>query len=561
MQLKFMSLLTAVLSISLLHTVMPNHWLPFVMMWKTQKWTKKKTLSVCAIASIGHVVVTILLAMAAVWLGSELLKRAGDFAEPLAGWILITFGIIYIILSFLKGAHEHHINERLTDKVAVYGLILMLTFSPCEAVLPIFFASTPIGWKLIIVLSSIFAVFTFAGMLTMTYLSMIKLEEIKISISERLEKLISGAVVVVLGVALLLIPHEEILLKIGVPLSGVLRESWHILLEASPYILFGLFISGIIEIFISKEKIARHLGPNKFKSVIYAALFGIPLPLCSCSVVPTAISLRKQGASKGATMAFLISTPETGVDSIAITYALMDPIITFFRPITSFITGTVGGIMENIFLTKEEKIPAHIERMHGHEEELGVPESAGHGFFARIKYGMKYAFVDLTDDIALWLVLGIVAAGVITYLIPDTFIIDYFGSGWKAMFMMLIIGVPLYICASASTPIAAALIAKGISPGAALVFLMTGPATNTATIIMVTKFLGKKSAVIYLLSITACTLLMGFVLDYLYQFCGINPRAVIGKAGEIIPHSLEIASSIALILLMVLVKTNTLKRP
>ncbi len=553
-----MSLLIAVLSISLLHTVMPNHWLPFAMMWKAEKWTKKKTLSICAIASLGHVAVTILLAMLVVWLGHEVFKRVESFAESLAGWVLITFGILYILFSFLRSRHEHRKIEESRGKVAVYGLILMLTLSPCEAILPVFFASSPIGWNLIIILSIIFAISTFAGMLTMTYLAMVRLEKVRFSISEKHEKLISGSVVIILGIALLFIPHGELLLKIGVPLSSILRESWRIMLEASPYILFGLFVSGIIEAFISKERIAKHLGPNKFKSVFYATLFGIPLPLCSCAVVPTAISLRKQGASKGATMAFLISTPETGVDSISITYALMDPIMTFFRPITAFITATVAGIMENIFLTKEENI-LPLEKLEVHEEEVGVPESVGHGFLARIRYGMKYAFVGITDDIATWLVIGIVAAGAITYFIPEAFISDYFGGGWKAMFMMLIIGIPLYICASASTPIAAALIAKGVSPGAALVFLMAGPATNTATIIMVTKFLGKKSAIIYLLSISVCTLFMGFVLDHLYSFLSINPKAVIGKAGEIVPHSIEIASAIALILLMALVKTNILK--
>jgi hypothetical protein len=289
---------------------------------------------------------------------------------------------------------------------------------------------------------------------------------------------------------------------------GVVYEIWQTYSEAALYILFGLLVAGIIQAFINKETIAKHLGQKRAKSVILAALFGIPLPLCSCGVIPTAVSLRKNGASKGAVLSFLISTPETGVDSIAISYALLDPIMTVFRPVAAFITAVIAGILENIF-GKEDKgaIP----------QKTNICLSCGcagdehhkeHGIISRLKYGMRYAFSELLGDIAIWLAFGIIVAGAISYFVPASLVEGYLGNNWQAMLIMLLIGIPLYICATASTPIAAALIAKGMSPGVALVFLLAGPATNIARIFAVGKFLGKRSLIIYLLSISICVISM-----------------------------------------------------
>lgn len=333
---------------------------------------------------------------------------------------------------------------------------------------------------------------------------------------------------------------------------GILYEAWEILDESSLYILFGLFIAGLIQAFVRKERIAKYLGNQNIKSVFYAALFGVPLPLCSCGVLPTAMSLRKQGASKGATTSFLISTPESGVDSIAITYALIDPLMTVFRPVAAFITAMTAGIVENLFQDKkaEDKIEEDKDSCLFCEEEENCSQNHNHSLSYKITKGLHYAFVDFLGDIAKWLLIGIGIAGVISYLVPENVIENYLGYGWQPMVVMLIVGVPLYICASASTPIAAVLIAKGMSPGVALVFLLTGPATNVASLTVIGKFLGKRSALTYLASICLCAIILGIILNQIYLASGIDIKATIGKAGEIIPHALKTVSAIILLFFM-----------
>lgn len=340
---------------------------------------------------------------------------------------------------------------------------------------------------------------------------------------------------------------------------SLVSEIWHTFDEAALYILLGLFVAGLIQMFLNKDMIARHLGKKGIKSVILAAIFGVPLPLCSCGVIPTAVSLRKNGASKGAVLSFLISTPETGVDSIAISYALLDPIMTIFRPIAAFITAVIAGIVENVFGRKD--IEEALQKTNTCES-CGCDEDEchrEHGIIGRFKYGMRYAFSELLGDIAKWLIFGIVIAGIISYFVPVNLVERYLGNNWQAMLMMLLIGIPLYICATASTPIAAALIAKGMSPGAALVFLLAGPATNIAGILTVGKFLGKRSLIIYLLSISVCAVILGLLLNQIYLISGINIKATLGKAGEILPHYLKITSAIILITLMVNALRNVKK--
>jgi len=331
-------------------------------------------------------------------------------------------------------------------------------------------------------------------------------------------------------------------------IADISLEIWRTFCEASPYIIFGLFVAGLIQIFVDKEKIAKHLGKPGLKSVLKASLFGVPLPLCSCGVIPTAMSLRKNGASKGAVVSFMISTPETGVDSIAISFALLDPIMAVFRPITAFFTAIIAGIMENTFGVKEDHLPEKprscifcSERDGGHI----------HRSFQKFSFGMRYAFTELLGDIAKWLTLGIATAGVISYFVPQGFIERYLGSNFISMLIMLVVGIPLYICASASTPIAAALIAKGMSPGVALVFLMAGPATNTAGILAVGKFLGKRAAVLYLASISVCALIAGLLLNQIYAVSGINIKTTLGKAAECVSPLIQTGAAILLIALMI----------
>ncbi|MBF0532217.1 MAG: SO_0444 family Cu/Zn efflux transporter [Candidatus Omnitrophica bacterium] len=333
-------------------------------------------------------------------------------------------------------------------------------------------------------------------------------------------------------------------------LSGLLREIWVTFDGAAFYILLGIVVAGLIQTFVDSEQLARRLGKPGLRSVLLAALFGIPLPLCSCGVIPTAISLRKNGASKGAVLSFLISTPESGLNSIAMSYAMLDPLLTIFRPISALLTAVVAGVAENIFGQKEAAAPPPsgvCPRCH----TLGPLSHVQARLGPRLLEGMKYAFVDLLGDLAGWLAIGIIVGGMISYWTPPNFAEHFLGSDFKAMLVMLAVGIPLYICASASTPVAAALIAKGMSPGVALVFLLAGPATNLAGILAVGKFLGKRSAVIYLLSIAVCAVLLGLALNGIYAVWHINIQTVVGHAHDMLPPAVSAAASVILLLSMI----------
>lgn len=296
---------------------------------------------------------------------------------------------------------------------------------------------------------------------------------------------------------------------------GILGESYLLFVRMAPYLLFGFFFAGILHIFINTETIARYLGGNNLGAVIKAALIGVPLPLCSCSVIPSAMSLRKEGASRGAVLSFLISTPTTGIDSIFATYSLLGGLFTVYRIIASFLTGVVSGVIANLFIKEDRDIAPRKETICKlcHSEENHV-----HTVRHKIKGVFNYAFGDILKDTGMPLVLGVLVGGIITFFIPEGFIETYLGSGIKAMLVMLVIGIPMYVCASASIPIAAALIIKGINPGAAFVFLVAGPATNIVTMAVVAKNLGRKALIIYLGSIVVSSLTLGIVLDNIYVY-------------------------------------------
>ncbi len=347
----------------------------------------------------------------------------------------------------------------------------------------------------------------------------------------------------------------EILTNLTALIVGIAGATWEIFAEAAPYLFLGFGIAGLLHALIPDEKIVSYLGASagKVRSVVNAAIAGVPLPLCSCGVVPTAISLQKRGATKGATISFLISTPETGVDSIAITYALLDPIMTIFRPIATLVTAISAGIMNNLLVkdntgTQTHPLPLQTIPLATVSEDedvscscgtCSVPAPPGQSLSQRIYGGIKYAYVELLGNISKWLIVGIVFAGIVSYAIPESFILSYLGGGVGSMLVMLVIGIPLYICATASTPLAAALIAKGMSPGTAFVFLLAGPATNSATITMVTKFLGKRSAAIYLASIGIFSIAFGLLLDFIYVKMGIEATSIVGHASEILPDDVK----------------------
>ncbi len=330
---------------------------------------------------------------------------------------------------------------------------------------------------------------------------------------------------------------------------GILLECWQILREAAPFVLFGFAMAGLLKAFLLNHFIARHIGENSVSSVLKASLLGIPLPLCSCGVIPAAVELRKQGASRGGSAAFLVSTPESGVDSIAITYALLDPVMTVIRPLAAFITATVTGIAVNWLPEEEPNQPAETVA------DCGCPDEAPDGddkkpLMVRIKNGLAYAFGDLLKDIGSWLLLGVFIAGLISYFVPDEFFAGFFGGEFSSLLIMLLVGIPLYICASASTPIAAALILKGVSPGAALVFLLAGPATNAATIIIVGRFWGRKATVVYLLSISFCSLIIGWLTNRMYDFAGWDISRSIKVVVEQGPSLFSTVSGVVLLFLI-----------
>jgi len=347
--------------------------------------------------------------------------------------------------------------------------------------------------------------------------------------------------------------------------SRILSETIALLLDASPYILFGIAVAGLLRMFLSTDYVARNLGKGRFKPVLKAALLGIPIPLCSCGVLPAAASLRKQGASKGATTAFLISTPESGIDSIAVSWALLDPIMTIARPLVAFVTAFAAGISQAIFGGVEELEERDIDNgcavdgcCDGKDCDP-VEHNNHHSFLEKVVGGMKYAFGELWGDLAGWFAVGLLFAGVITALVPEELVTSYLGGGLSAMLLMLLVGVPLYICATASTPIAAALILKGVSPGAALVFLLVGPATNVASLSVLVGMLGKRAVGIYLGAIAVVSVLAGLTVDWIYSLSGITAKAAVGQAAELIPVPVQFLSALLLVAISIKPLSGALK--
>jgi len=330
----------------------------------------------------------------------------------------------------------------------------------------------------------------------------------------------------------------EIIVGYGVAL-------WGLMLEMSPYLLLGFFIAGLLYVYFPKDKVSKYLGKSNFRSTLNAALIGVPLPLCSCGVIPTGISFYKNGASRGSSVSFLISTPQTGVDSIFATYALLGLPLAIIRPIIALITGVIGGLVTNMF----EKNTSSVKEV---EKPLKIQESKKSG--NKLNIMLHYAFVEFLQDISKWLIIGLLLAALMAVLIPDDFFTTYLGNEYLSMLIVLVASVPLYVCATGSVPIAAVLLMKGLSPGAAIVFLMAGPATNAATITVIGKVLGKKTLTSYLISIIGGALFFGIVINEFLPrewFTAYMNHGSDGHGAHLLPHWLNVASSILLILLLI----------
>ncbi len=340
-------------------------------------------------------------------------------------------------------------------------------------------------------------------------------------------------------------------------INDLFQASWGMLQDASIYILFGLLVGGLLRVFLSPAYVAAHLGSGRFLSVFKAALLGIPIPLCSCGVLPAAASLKKQGANNGAVTAFLISTPESGVDSISITWALLDPVMTVARPVAAFFSAFLAGIVENFFNPPKAKAAMQPDlscTIDNCCDGIDCPPEEHrnhHSFLEKLTAGTRFAVTDLWGDLAGWFFVGIILAAIVTVVVPDDTIGHYMGGGIGSMLLMLGFGIPLYICATASTPIAAALILKGVSPGAALVFLLVGPATNITSLSVLFGILGKRATAFYLLSIAGVSVLCGLGVDAIYFALGISATAVVGQAGTLLPAWLETGAALFLLLISI----------
>jgi hypothetical protein len=288
--------------------------------------------------------------------------------------------------------------------------------------------------------------------------------------------------------------------------TDIPAEFWAVVAEMAPYLLFGFLAAGALSVVVSAAAVERHLGGRGVWPVIKAAAFGIPLPLCSCGVIPVAASLRRHGASRGATTAFLVSTPQTGADSILVTFSLLGWVFAIYRPVAAPVSGVLGGA---VVAATEKPRPAAADR----EQPPCTDACCADDGRGKLRKALTYGFVTLPRDIGRALLVGLVVAALISALFPSGYFSDLVPRGPLQILVLMAAGVPVYVCATASIPIAAGLIVAGVSPGAAFAFLMTGPATNAATIATTWKVLGRRPTAIYLAAMLLAAFAGGMVLD------------------------------------------------
>jgi len=411
-------------------------------------------------------------------------------------------------------------------------------------------------------------------------------------------------------------------------LFQIWQEFWAVLLEAAPFVLLGFALAGVFKAFVPRDLARRRLGGEGAWPVIEAALLGVPLPLCSCGVIPAAVELRRAGASKGATTSFLVSTPETGIDSILVNYAMLDPLMTVLRPLAALCTGALAGLAVNRFdseagsaksvpgawdlcqsqaghappfplgapASTPVRVPAPREfprpkpdtppgrspqsekgdrpdKDRDHQEYASTracsvscscaaePAQEPKGFFARLVAGQVYAFGEMLPDIGTWLLGGILLAAVLGAALPPDGFKALPGGELGAMLAMLVLGLPIYVCASASTPVAAAMVLHGLSPGAALVFMLAGPATNAASVVILWRLFGPKSTLVYLFCVALGALAFGLLADAAYWSLGLDATGWLALDVKESPGLLSWASALALAALSLGPLLGRLRKP
>ena len=301
-------------------------------------------------------------------------------------------------------------------------------------------------------------------------------------------------------------------------LHGFFTEITGLFIDMSPYLLLGMIMVAVLKLFFNKNIVRHHLGGGGVWPLIKAALLGVPLPLCSCGVIPTAVYMKSSGASKPSVLSFLISTPQTGADSIIATYGMMGPVFAVFRPLAAFVMGIFGGIAEAVTgRNSTDTISRSNDAVDGPKR-----------WRQRVPFALKYAFGEFLDDIAIQFIIGLTAAALISLALPDNFFMTHtvLRSGILGMVLVILAGTPMYICATASIPIAVALLEKGISPGVAYVFLVVGPATNIASLSVLYKTLGKKTTAVYLAVIIAGGVFFGYGLNAVFTLLDRSPRLI-----------------------------------
>ncbi|MDO7084174.1 SO_0444 family Cu/Zn efflux transporter [Pseudocolwellia sp. AS88] len=365
----------------------------------------------------------------------------------------------------------------------------------------------------------------------------------------------------------------------------LLTNFGQLFLISAPWLLLGLFIAGLINVYLPKNFLNKHLGEEGFLTTVKAALIGAPMPLCSCGVIPAALGLRRAGASKSATTAFLVSTPETGVDSITISYVLLGPFMAIIRPIAAISSAIVAGVLvgsekkptevtaeslpekntqavtsaccstkakveavkTSCCSTKTEaepavksccaKTPEPVKKSCCAKTDANTANAGttNQSHWAKFSQAVAYSSTSLLADTAKWLLIGLFFAALVQTYVPENFFLQW-GNGILAMVVVILVSIPMYICATASTPIAAGLLLSGVSPGAVLVFMLAGPATNVATLGIVAKELGRRAIVAYLVGVIGVAVLFGLLTDYLVEHYGIVVAPMLGEHHEILPQ-------------------------
>jgi uncharacterized membrane protein YraQ (UPF0718 family) len=389
----------------------------------------------------------------------------------------------------------------------------------------------------------------------------------------------------------------------------LLNNFWQLFLLSAPWLMLGLLIAGLLNVYLPENLLSKHLGKEGFWTTVKAALIGAPLPLCSCGVIPAAIGLRRAGASKSATTAFLVSTPETGVDSVSVSYILLGPFMAVIRPIAAICSAIVAGVLVGRESKDDKKGSFKIGRSSKYESDCcnktGVAvvsstcsdtqvntaqQQSNHsknnenekplsdsccssniekaepaccttdpvkqiGQWSKLKTAISFSCNKLLEDTMKWLLIGLFFAALVQTYVPESFLSQW-GSGVLAMLVVILVSIPMYICATASTPIAAGLLMSGLSPGSVLVFMLAGPATNIATLGVVANELGKRALAAYLIGVIGVAVVFGFLTDFLVEKYGFVVSPLIGEEHDILPYWLTLLCSIVLIALMLRLTVN-----